>query len=189
MTIQEAYEFILPYIKGMKLKKNTSILVKGNMLVCIDPDWTSLYTCILPIALDYNDLLCGVDGDLYPGTTMVDFRLYNKLWNTYSNYVNYVPLHTDYFQNLEEDENFMAGVNLKASDSFKNYVFYGQYGNYLFPISYGLFPLSKGDKIDMEISPLPNDINSPFNTFLSKAIVHKKKLKVDINIYRRLIKY
>lgn len=189
MSIEEVYDFILPYIKGLKLKKDTNIMVRGNELICIDASWTDLCLCILPQPIDYDDVLCGIDRNLVPYRTMVDFRVYNMMYNIYMNYMNIVPLHKDVFLNLEEDESFIEGTKLRASDTFLPYTFYGEYKKYYFPISYGLFPLIKGDKLDMEIYDLPRDMNCPFDTFMTKSIVHKKKLKCDLFIYRRLIWY
>ena len=176
MDINNVIEYIIPYLKGIKfVRKNDSILVYDNKLVCMNEEASIMYvTDIIPT----GQIICNTKGKIEDGNYM-SYRLYNFILDKYnylSSYANNMNIICEMY-NMESDEVFSNLLKLKSKDPVHKYIL----DNIYLPIFYGYLPINKADTLSVKGGLLED------NTNLIKYTVHKKKLKCDIDIYLRLL--
>ena len=80
-------------------------------------------------------------------------------------------------ENMETDEVFSSLLKLKAKDPMHRYIL----DNIYLPIFQGYLPVNKGDTLKIKACMLED------NTNLVMYNLHKKKLKMNMDIYMRLL--
>lgn len=175
-----------PFVNAYKMFKITGkgyIMVIQNVLFGMDIDFNGIYymqlspTDSLPpgeiVACNLDDLLCDHP---FP----FDRRIFNMLNDRICFYTFGWP---DY-QKLDNDTMVERVYNMKSNDDIENVVFHVENDinvEYMLPIFYKMFPVSKGDDVDAYI-------RTHMGTYIVKFIIHKKKQHLDIIVFRRFLK-
>jgi hypothetical protein len=155
------------------------VMIINDMIYGMDIDMNGLYVMqlqqneMLPYGLVIANSTEFISNEYY-----YDARVYNMFIRYVNKYTNpnmvFVPLDDTYIDDVRA---------MKSSNKSLMKTFHDQNNiktEYLLPIFYGMYPVVKADSVE-------NCICTNGNEYIVKTIVHKKKQKRDIFIYRRFI--
>ena len=171
MTNQELIEQITPVRKKIKAKGG-SILVLNDKLVSLNEDKSLMYvTDVTPTSMMYANTVTHISNGEYDN----NLREYNIVLNLYQQYMSYPILFRE--EGVDQYPDFPDILSMRAKDPRTHYEINGLY----IPIFYGLLPMNKGDRLDINILDM-NPVTS-----VVRYDVYKKALKRYIYIYTKLL--
>lgn len=170
MDLANVLEYITPLIKNMK--KCNKFLIYNDKLIGMNNEASIMYT----IDIIKTDTIFAFDNSK---EIKMSHRLYYELLDKYnylSNSINNRNIICE-MENMETDEIFSNLLKLKAKNPMHGYIL----DNIYLPIFQGYLPVNKGDTLRVKGCTLED------GTTLIMYTVYKKKLKLDLNIYIRLL--
>ena len=170
MDLANVLEYIAPLIKNMK--KCNKFLIYDDKLIGMNNESSIMYT----MNIMKTNTLFAFDNSK---EIKMSHRLYYELLDKYnylSNSINNRNIICE-MENMETDEVFSNLLKLKAKDPMHSYIL----DNIYLPIFQGYLPVNKGDTLRIKGCMLED------NTNLIMYTIYKKKLKMDMNIYIRLL--
>ena len=177
MDLQNIIEYIKPYLKAVKiLKKHDWMVINNDKLICMNNEASILYTIdIMPT----NTIICNTVENVLEFGNYMNNHMYHIIMNNYNRMImniNNIDIKCE-MNNLELDDTFSNLLKLKSKEPMHGYIL----DNIYLPIFYGYLPINKGDSLDVKGGIMED------NTVLINYKVYKKKLKIILDIYLRLL--
>ena len=178
--------FYAPYLEAYKLFKITGkasyIMVISNVIFGTDIDFNGIYYTKIDDrhALPHGMVIaCSIE-DL---TAEQPYPFDQHIYNILNDYISFYTFAWPDYNKIEEDVSNQIYA-MKSYDSAKVVTLHMENDinvEYMLPLFYNMYPLSKGDTVDTYIRLYSGN-------YITKSVVHKKKQHMDIVVYRRFLK-
>lgn len=189
MNTREYIQYLAGYFKACKIKSDITygagyIYAYGNILLISDPMCSAYYLIELEYPTDI--LYCNTVKDIITDENVEPVLYSHHVFNIMNQALNVIKNPNLIFSKIETGEDSYMPVKASENASKNIYFFTDDPVKQVICFDfYNMVPLAKSDSYEVFIA---NDTYGQIqNTAILKYVVHKKKPKIDIEIYRRVI--